>query len=355
MSEMKEMIVEVVEKIFKKHFTKESVDLVDDGNWAENVWDILEEKDLLRIASSEHAGGAGGDLDDLLTLYSLIGKYAAPIPFVETTLANYFLESAGLSISNKKVTYSVKAQQVTRNDDAINGILYEIPWARHVDELVIMVEGQLVHISLSEAFIEPHSNLAGEPRDKVTLKDAKVIQVSSPLSLQQSAQFIVLDTAAKNAIISGALTKANDLTVKYTKEREQFGRPIHRFQLVQQHLAILAGEVVITNAAVENMITALLSHDGFNEVGYTRIRIDEAAKTVAASAHQVHAAIGVTHEHSLHQYTRRLWAWRDEGYTVNYWKKEIAKKLLQTETTDIWTYLTNPQESIKPIKEAQNG
>jgi len=343
MSEMKDMIVDVVEKIFKKHFTKEIVDLVDQGKWAQNVWDILEEYDLLHIASSELAGGAGGDLDDLLSVYSLIGKYAAPIPFVETTLANYLLESNGLSISNNKTTYSVSQHEVTRNGDQLVGTLYHIPWARYADELVTVVQDQLVHVSLADAVIIHHSNLAGEPRDTVTLKGAKVIQSSSQLSTQQKTQLIVLDTAAKNAIMSGALNKANDLTVKYTKEREQFGRPLHRFQLVQQHLSILAGEAVITSVAVENMMASLLRNDGFNEVGYTRIRIDEAAKTVAASAHQVHAAIGVTHEHPLHQFTRRLWAWRDEGYNVNYWKKEIAKQLLQTKTTDIWTYLTSQQ------------
>lgn len=355
MSEMKEMIVDVVEKIYKKHLTKETVDLVDEGKWAENVWTILENNNLIHIASSEQAGGAGGDLDDLLSLYMLIGKYAAPIPFVETTLSNYLLELVGLQISNQKCTYRFKDNHVKRTGNTIDGILYEVPWARHVDELITVIDDQLVHVSLSEAEIDTQSNLAGEPRDTVILKNTKVIQSSPLLTSLQKAQIIALETAAKNAIMSGALTKAHDLTVKYTKEREQFGRPIHRFQLVQQHLAFLAGEAVITTAAIENMISALKTSDGYDEVGYTRIRMDEAVKVITASAHQVHAAIGVTHEHSLHQYTRRLWSWRDEGYTVSYWKKELAKKILQSEATDIWTYITDSQNSNKPMKEAQNG
>ncbi len=342
MSEIKDMIVEVVEKIFKHHLSKEVVDLLEEGMWAEDVWQILEENGLLQITSSELAGGAGGDIDDLLSLYPLIGKYAAPIPFVETTMANYMLEQIGLLTSHSKVTYSIEKQEVIQNGNTISGTLSNIPWARHVDELVLIVDNQLVHISLEKASITPQTNLAAEPRDRITLQNAKIIQATT-LTLDQLNKLILLDTAAKNAIISGAIEKANDLTVKYTKEREQFGRPIHRFQLVQQHIAILAGEAVITTTAIENMIAQLLSNDGFSEVGYTRIRLDEAAKVVAASAHQVHAAIGVTHEHSLHHYTRRLWAWRDEGYTVNYWKREIANQLLKTESTDIWTYLTNPQ------------
>ncbi|MGX9134614.1 acyl-CoA dehydrogenase family protein [Rummeliibacillus sp. JY-2-4R] len=342
MSEMKEMIVEVVEKIFKKQISKEVVDLLEEGKWAEDVWSILEENGLLHVTSSELAGGAGGDIDDLLSIYPLVGKYAAPLPFVEATMANYILEQVGLSISHNKVTYSIEKQEVTQSGTTISGTLTNIPWARHVDELVLFAHNQLIHISLREAEITPQTNLAAEPRDTVVLDNAKIIQATA-LTIDQLSKLIVLDTAAKNALIAGAIEKANDLTVKYTKEREQFGRPIHRFQLVQQHIAILAGEAVITTTAIENMIAQLMANDGYSEVGYTRIRIDEAAKSVAASAHQVHAAIGVTHEHSLHQYTRRLWAWRDEGNSVNYWKKEIANQLLKTESTDIWTYLTNSQ------------
>lgn len=57
----------------------------------------------------------------------------------------------------------------------------------------------------------------------------------------------IAHAAAKNAQIAGEIDKVFDLTVRYSKEREQFGRPIHRFQLVQQHLAQLAGEQTIVS------------------------------------------------------------------------------------------------------------
>ena len=41
MSELKEMIVDVVERMFKDHVDKETVDLVETGNWGIKVWDIL--------------------------------------------------------------------------------------------------------------------------------------------------------------------------------------------------------------------------------------------------------------------------------------------------------------------------
>ena len=45
---------------------------------------------------------------------------------------------------------------------------------------------------------------------------------------------------------------------------------------------------------------------------WPRCAAGEAATRGAGIAHQVHGAIGFTHEHALHFATRRLWAWRDE-------------------------------------------
>ena len=87
---------------------------------------------------------------------------------------------------------------------------------------------------------------------------AKVSQVSAVLSPDKIHAITTLNTAFQLALMTGAVDKINDLTVQYTKEREQFGRPIHRFQLVQQHIVLLAGETAIALAAFNNVTEALL-------------------------------------------------------------------------------------------------
>lgn len=343
MSEMKEMIVEVVDKIFKDSVEKETVDLLEDGKWSEDLWRLLAENEMLNFALLEENGGVGGDLDCILSVYRLVGKHAVPIPFIEHSLANFTLETCGLIPITEIATLLIDEQQLIElQEEDFSGVLHNVPWARHTQHLVTIAKQQgdyyIVQLPLENATITEQINIAAEPRDSITFKKAPIIQkIEVPYELIQSLKKI--NTAANIAKMSGALQKANELTVRYSKERQQFGRPIHRFQLVQQHIAILAGETVLTNAAVDNMICALAEGREENEVALARLRIDESSRIVAASAHQVHAAIGVTHEHNLHHYTRRLWSWREEGYTSHYWKKELAQALLQSDK-DLWNFIT---------------
>ena len=349
MSEMIEMLVETVERIYKKHVDKEVVDTVEIGKWATDVWALLNENEILSIAISEKHGGAQGDIEDLMGLYHLVGKYAVPIPFVETTFANFILQQLQGQPISGSATFNVLEQGAIIENGQLKGTLTNVAWARHVEQLVTVAKDgeQLIiaQIALTSKDIKQHKNLAGEPRDTVLLDHEIVQQVT--ITYETLQKFQAYYTAAKNAQIAGAIDKVFDLTVRYSKEREQFGRPIHRFQLVQQHLAQLAGEQAIVSAAIENVTAALVQGRFVDEIGYTTIRLEEAIKLVTASAHQVFAAIGVTHEHSLHQYTRRLWSWREDGLTATYWKKQIACMLLESNESDIWEYLTNRENSFQ--------
>ncbi len=343
MSEIKDMIIEVVDKIFKDNVEKETVDLLEEGKWAEDLWVLLAENEMLNFVLLEEHGGVGGDLDCVLNVYKLVGKYAVPIPFIEHTLANLTLETSGLTPITEKATLVIDEEQLLEfNDEKVSGVLHNVPWARHMEHVVTVAKQQenyfIVQLPIKNVAITLQINLAAEPRDFIIFDNVPVVQkIIVPKELIKSLKKII--TAAIIAKMTGALEKAKELTVQYSKEREQFGRPIHRFQLVQQHIAILAGETAITNTSVDNMISALAEGREENEVALARLRIEESSRIVVTSAHQVHAAIGVTHEHSLHHYTRRLWSWREEGYTSYYWKKKLAQALLQSDN-DLWEFIT---------------
>src|SRR5580658_2443568 len=96
-----------------------------------------------------------------------------------------------------------------------------------------------------------------------------------------------------------------DASVKYSKEREQFGRPIASFQLVQQ---MIANMVVDTDAA--RMLTwraGYLKDAGkpnTTETSIAKLYATEAAVRCANTAIQVHGGSGYVDDHPVERYFR---------------------------------------------------
>jgi acyl-CoA dehydrogenase len=76
-------------------------------------------------------------------------------------------------------------------------------------------------------------------------------------------------------------------------------------------------------------------------VAVAKARVGEAAGRVAATAHQVHAAMGFTQEHMLHYATRRLWSWRDEFGSEPYWQRQVGSFVCRLGGEALWPLLTD--------------
>jgi acyl-CoA dehydrogenase len=138
--------------------------------------------------------------------------------------------------------------------------------------------------------------------------------------------------------------------VQYAGERTQFGRPIGKFQAIQQQLAEAAGHLAASEAACAR---AAAEVDGRNFLFFAAVaksRAGEAAGKVAEICHQVHGAMGFTKEHSLHFATRRLWSWRDEFGGEAYWQEIIGRAVCAGGGAALWPRLT--ARSDKPESNA---
>jgi acyl-CoA dehydrogenase len=129
-------------------------------------------------------------------------------------------------------------------------------------------------------------------------------------------------------------------SVQYAQERVQFGRPIGKFQAVQQNLAALAGQAAAAIAAADGAIEAAARDLRSPLIAAGKIRTGEAAGIGAAIAHQVHGAIGFTQEHSLHYSTRRLWSWRDEFGNEAEWSRRLGIRVAKAGADGLWTMIT---------------
>lgn len=103
--------------------------------------------------------------------------------------------------------------------------------------------------------------------------------------------------------IAGTAKAAVDTTVRYVQEREQFGRPLGSFQVVQHHLANLTVQVEATQW--------LAFRAAFSEADavHAAVAASYAATTspnVYRESHQLHGAMGFTREYPLHVWSMRL-------------------------------------------------
>jgi alkylation response protein AidB-like acyl-CoA dehydrogenase len=120
--------------------------------------------------------------------------------------------------------------------------------------------------------------------------------------------------ALATAKLAGLMDSVLAMTLEWTQTRQQFGKPLAKNQAVQHALATMAAETAAAGAAA-NLAALALAHPASAAVpiAAAKARASEAAGIVAALAHQLHGAIGVTAEHRLHLFTRALWQWRDRA------------------------------------------
>jgi len=134
----------------------------------------------------------------------------------------------------------------------------------------------------------------------------------------------------------GAMERIRDMTVAHAADRRQFGQQLNRFQMIQSHLAELASETALAASALAPAILDPSSR----KVGVAKVMSGRAAGTVAAIAHQVHGAIGMTREHALHRLTVPLWRWRDEFGTEYAWATELGYSITAQGPDAAWLELT---------------
>jgi acyl-CoA dehydrogenase len=352
MSEMQELIIETTSKLMERFSSKEVVNDAENGQWASELWDHLDEYGMMTVAIPEELGGNGGDYSDAFSILRLAGKHSAPIPIAETYIANWLISGLGESVSTEIITIASEKEsnpfQFVKNGTGwiVTGKARNVPYARFAKKLLVLGETSdgpiLSLIKLDAAKIVHGQNLAGEARDevifdKVFIDDCRVISVSAN---EINKKILYGGALTRILMMAGALENILEITVNYASERSQFGRPINRFQAVQHHLAQLAGETAAATVAANCAGDSYGDKGVSREIAMAKIRVNEAAGKVSRVAHQVLAAIGFTYEHTLHHSTRRLWSWRDEFGTEADWENVVTEELLKLQENGLWSMIT---------------
>ncbi len=348
MSELQSDLIRTVDRVLDDHCSKAVREAAEAGEWPSDLWQALEAVGLTRCALPEGAGGFGLEFTDAMLVLRRCAYHAAPVPLAETALAGRLLTSVGLEVPDGPLTVApvVQGDRLVIAKGAsgltLSGIAQRVPWGDSCAWVVVAAEydGQPTVALVATAGLATRTerNLAGEPRVDLNFDNAPV-QGCAPV--HDARERLENEGALYRSVqIVGALQRVLEYSIQYANERVQFGRPIGKFQAVQHLLAVLAGHVAASSAAVDLAVEASCENASEFAVSVAKSRAGEAAGKCAEIAHQVHAAMGYTREHNLHFSTRRLWSWRDEFGNESYWQTRLGRAVAASGADALWPMLT---------------
>jgi acyl-CoA dehydrogenase len=325
-----------VRALFGETCNHDAIQAAERDGWAPAIWGGAAEMGLLWISIPESSGGSGGSLEQALAVLTIAGEYAAPIPLAEAgMLAGWLLTGAGGEIDTGAVLSVVPGSiddSLHLVDGRLSGTAHRVPWARsvtHVAALLASPGAFLVALApMSSARIDEASNLAGEPRDTIHFDDAELTFLAPAAEGVDEYALRLRGALSRVALMAGALRSMSSMTRRYTSERRQFGKVIGSFQAVQQHIVLCAQEAATVAMAAEVAAREASRRESVFEARFeiaaAKVLADEAARIAGRSAHQAHGAMGMTQEYSLHQFSRRLWSWRNEYGNSRFWTRHLG-------------------------------
>ena len=271
-------------------------------------WQPLQASGYLDAMVPEASGGAGLSIADIEPLVNIMGAYLLPAPLADTMVARGWFAQQDLRLPDDAVVVLAPPSAI-------------VPLALHATHALVPRSDWLDLVRLDPAAADPFQ-AGGTPGGQSGAVEATI--PGGRIDLMAVAAALLA------ARMAGAMAQVLAMTIAYANDREQFGRPLGKFQAVQHNLAVMAEEVVSARSAARIGLAGPTFDDARSAVA--KARASEAAHRVCSLAHAIHGAIGATIEHDLQLYTRRLMQERLAFGGEIYWAARLARARLAQRT-----------------------
>lgn len=330
-------LIDMMRAVFGAYRTTRSSEAAVDRD--AHLWHQLDELGLVRLTGPERSGGSGAGWHEAAELLAVAVQHGARIPLAEhDLLACWLLEASGSPCDDAVRTVCLLDAQ---------GAATGVPWASRAQQIVVIWprggEYHAADVNAESLDITPGANAIGEPRDVVVADPAALC--GAPLEATLVDQLRLKSALVRAVQVCAALDQILELSIEHTNSRVQFGRPLSRFQAVQNMLADIAAQAALARSATEAALaTAVASAWSAPNLDFlvavARSCVGHAASVVVRNAHQVHGAIGTTREHRLHEFTRPALVWRGEFGSVQYWDEQVTSAALNAGGAGLWSLIS---------------
>jgi alkylation response protein AidB-like acyl-CoA dehydrogenase len=289
-TEERQLLRETVAALVDKHASPAAVReaMASERGYDESLWKLLcEQVGAAALVVPEELGGAGGELADAAVVLEELGKALVPTPLLGTTLA----ELALLASDDPDTAALERLAEGT----SIGTVVFDPDYVINGDAADIVVETDGTTLSRWTTFTAHRVEAMDQTRRLARVEPNDSADIGTDPGLADTAAILL---AAEQI---GAAAKCLDLTVEYTKDRVQFGRPIGSFQALKHRMADLYVAVQSARAVVNQAIET----PSATSAALARVTASEAFSKVAAEAVQMHGGIAITWEHDIQLYFKR--------------------------------------------------
>ncbi|MAC35457.1 MAG: acyl-CoA dehydrogenase [Haliea sp.] len=283
------------------------------------LWQQLAEMGLTGLTVPEEHGGLGMSALDFVLLAQECGYVALPEPLVNSVLvAVPALVDLGGELAAEWLP-KVAAGEARVVAGLEQNLVVE---DAHVADLLLLERsGQWFALTPDQFSAERNESIDPGRR----LFSVTVTGNAEPVLSGEAGDRLRLASLNRGALgcaaqALGLAQRMIDLSVQYTSERQQFGKPIGSFQAVKHHMANVAVRLEYARAPVARAAYAM-DEDAAGAslaVAQAKLAACEAANLAAKNSIQVHGAMGYTWEVDLHIFMKKAWAlantWGDAGY-----------------------------------------
>lgn len=312
------------------------------------IWAALaSELGILGASFPEQYGGLGGGHIENSIIMEELGKVIAIEPYLQTiVIGGGALKAAGGPLANAIIPEIIAGKAIiafayaeaqgrynlsnirtsaTKGSGGyiLNGhkaVVYAAPWATHL-LVTARTSGDITDNEGISLFLIDTDNPNIIRRDYPTVDGFQASEiyfenVSLPLDAllgEEGAALPLIEQLADEAIISlcaeacGVTAKLHEATLLYTQQRQQFGMPISRFQVLQHRMVDMFMEV---EQAKSMTVMGLLKLDApankrMAATSLCKAKVSRACNFVGQNAVQTHGGIGITEELPIGHYFKR--------------------------------------------------
>jgi acyl-CoA dehydrogenase len=300
-----------------------------EGGAVDHLWQPLQESGFLDLLVPEDKGGAGLGWKQAWQVMFAAGRHGLPVPLASTIFARGLLANHDLQYPLTPMAIGAFA------DREENGSILarDVCGVHLASDVLILCDGALFLLPVGAAALQAVGTKGcfdGQARwSAVQLDDRRLGAFESGASNPNVLTLgLALGLAAQ---IAGAADQVLQLTLAYANDRSQFGKPIAKFQAVQQQIAEMAEYVYAARMASQIGCQSTDWQPEGSAAQVAKAHTSEVASSIASIAHSVHAAIGVTEQYDLQLYTRRLYEWARAAGGANYWARELGADAMARE------------------------